>query len=117
MHLNFPTAELLPAPSCAKPGIVRRFLAWAQSADEEARAQGASTLARAYLYSDLDPSVRAEAAVAMSALTTDPSVLVRRTLGEALCRARRRAADGDPRPGGGRTGSGCRRASIFTGLD
>ena len=87
MHLNLPTAELLPAPSCAKPDIVRRFLAWAQSADEEARAQGASTLARAYLYSDLDPSVRAEAAVAMSALTADPSVLVRRTLGEALCRA------------------------------
>ena len=87
MHLNLPTAELLPAPFYAKPDIVRRFLAWAQSADEEARAQGASTLARAYLYSDLGPSVRAEAAVAMSALTADPSVLVRRTLGEALCRA------------------------------
>ncbi len=87
MHLNLPTAELLPAPSCAKPDIVRRFLAWAQSANEEARAQAASALARAYLYSDLGASVRAEAAVAMSALTDDPSVLVRRALGEALCRA------------------------------
>ena len=87
MHFNLPTAELLPAPSCAKPDIVRQFLAWAQSAGEEGRAQGASALARAYLYSDLDPPVRAEAAVAMSALSADPSVLVRRTLGEALCRA------------------------------
>jgi uncharacterized protein (DUF2336 family) len=66
---------------------VRRFLAWAQSADVDARADGASALARAYLYSDLTASVRAEAAVAMTALTDDPSVLVRQALAEALCRA------------------------------
>jgi uncharacterized protein (DUF2336 family) len=87
MRLNLPMTELLPAPSCAKPDIVRRFLAWAQSADAGARAEGASALARAYLYSDLTASVRAEAAVAMTALTDDPSVLVRRSLAEALCRA------------------------------
>jgi uncharacterized protein (DUF2336 family) len=87
MHANLPTTELLPAPSCAKPDIVRRFLAWAQSADADARAEGGSALARAYLYSDLNPSLRAEAALAMTALTDDPSLLVRRTLAEALCRA------------------------------
>jgi hypothetical protein len=49
MHANLPTTELLPAPFCAKPDIVRRFLAWVQTADADARAQGASALARAYL--------------------------------------------------------------------
>jgi uncharacterized protein (DUF2336 family) len=63
-------------------------LAWAQSADTDARAEGASALARAYLYSDLTASVRGEAALAMTALLDDPSVLVRRALAEALCRAR-----------------------------
>jgi uncharacterized protein (DUF2336 family) len=88
VHANLPTTELLPAPSCAKPDIVRRFLTWAQSADAEARAEAASALARAYLFSDLTGPLRAEAALAMTALTDDPTVLVRRTLAEALCRAR-----------------------------
>jgi uncharacterized protein (DUF2336 family) len=87
MHAKLPTTELLPAPSCAKPDIVRRFLAWVQSASEDARAQGASALARAYLYSDLPASLRAEAVLAMTALTDDPSVCVRQSLSEALCRA------------------------------
>ena len=102
MNANQPMTALLPAPSCAqpscakpdfakpdcaKPDIVRRFLAWAQSADAEARADGASALARAYLYSELTAPVRAEAALAMAALLDDPSVLVRRALAEALCRA------------------------------
>ena len=87
MTANLPTTELLPAPSCSKPDIVRRFLAWAQSADEEARAHGASALARAYLYSDLTAPVRAEAALAMTALLDDPSALVRRALAAALCTA------------------------------
>jgi uncharacterized protein (DUF2336 family) len=88
MHANLPTTELLPAPFCAKPDIVRRFLSWAQTADPDARAQGASALARAYLYSDLPASVRAEAVLAMTGLLDDPSVCVRRALAEALCRAR-----------------------------
>jgi uncharacterized protein (DUF2336 family) len=102
MNANQPMTALLPAPSCAqpscakpdfakpdcaKPDIVRRFLAWAQSADAQARADGASALARAYLYSELTAPVRAEAALAMTALLDDPSVLVRRALAEALCRA------------------------------
>ena len=86
MGLNLPTTEILPARPHAKPDIVRRFLAWAQSADADARAEGASALARAYLYSDLPTDARAEAGVAMTALTDDPSLLVRRALAEALCR-------------------------------
>jgi uncharacterized protein (DUF2336 family) len=87
MHANLPTTELLPARFCAKPDIVRRFLAWVQTADADARAQGASALARAYLYCDLPASVRAEAVLAMTVLLDDPSVCVRRSLAEALCRA------------------------------
>ncbi|MGB7974596.1 MAG: DUF2336 domain-containing protein [Roseiarcus sp.] len=87
MHANLPTTEFQPAPSCAKPDIVRRFLAWVQTADEDARAQGASALARAYLYSDLPAPVRAEAVLAMTALLDDSSVGVRRALAEGLCRA------------------------------
>jgi uncharacterized protein (DUF2336 family) len=85
---NLPTTEFLPLPSFAKPDIVRRFLAWAQSADADARAEAASALARAYLFSDLTAPMRAEAALAMTALLDDSSVLVRRALAEALCRAR-----------------------------
>jgi uncharacterized protein (DUF2336 family) len=85
---HLPTTEFLPPPSCAKPDIVRRFLAWAQCADADARAEGASVLARAYLFSDLTARIRAEATLAMTALLDDPSILVRRALAEALCRAR-----------------------------
>jgi uncharacterized protein (DUF2336 family) len=88
MHANRPTALLLPAPSFAKPDIVRRFLAFAQSAGAEPRAEAASALARAYLYSDLAaPAVRAEAALAMTALLDDPSPLVRRALADVLAGA------------------------------
>jgi uncharacterized protein (DUF2336 family) len=85
MNADRPMTELLPPPSFAKPDIVRRFLAWAQSADADARAEGASALARAYLHSDLAGPLRAEAMLAMTALLDDPSVLVRRALAEALC--------------------------------
>ena len=85
MNANRPMTELLPPPSFAKPDIVRRFLAWAQSADAEARAEAASALARAYLHSELTAPVRAEAVLAMTALLDDPSVLVRQALAEALC--------------------------------
>ena len=91
MNANQPMIEL-PAPSFAEPDfaqpdIVRRFLAWAQCADVETRAQGASALARAYLYCDLPATARGEAVLAMTALADDPSVLVRRALAEALCSA------------------------------
>ncbi len=67
--------------------IVRQFLAWAQRADAEGRAEAASALARAYLYSDLAPEVRAEAALGLTGVLDDPSALVRRALAEALASA------------------------------
>ena len=88
MHASRPTAILLPAPSFAKPDIVRRFLAFAQCAGPEKRAEGASALARAYLQSGLTAALRAEAELAMMALLDDPSPLVRRALALALADAR-----------------------------
>ncbi|HEY1453717.1 MAG TPA: DUF2336 domain-containing protein, partial [Roseiarcus sp.] len=84
MHANRPTALLLPAPSFAKPDIVRRFLAFAQCAGPEKRAEAASALARAYLHSDLGAPMRAEAELAMTSLIDDPSPMVRRALANAL---------------------------------
>jgi len=52
-------AERPLALDAGEPGIVRRFLAWAQRADAESRADAVSALARAYLYSDLTPETRA----------------------------------------------------------
>jgi uncharacterized protein (DUF2336 family) len=77
-------AILLPEPSFAKLDIVRRFLAFAQCAGPEKRAEAASALARAYLHSDLAQVMRAEAVLAMTALLDDPSALVRRALADAL---------------------------------
>lgn len=88
MHANRPMTELLPPSSFAKPDIVRRFLAWAQSADAEARAEATSALARAYLYADMAASTRAEAVAAMTAMAGDTSVFVRKALAEALCYSR-----------------------------
>ena len=84
LNANRAAVVFLPAPYFAKPDIVRRFLAWTQRASEEERAEAASALARAYLYSDLTPSLRDEAALAMTAQLDDPSGLVRRALAEAL---------------------------------
>lgn len=75
------------ALDAGEPSIVRRFLAWTQRADPEGRAEAASALARAYLYSDLSPQARAEAALGLTAVLDDPSALVRRALAEALASA------------------------------
>jgi uncharacterized protein (DUF2336 family) len=80
-------ANPLPQPVIEDPGIVRRFLAWAPRACPEERARAISALARAYLYSNLAPSVRAEAAVALTATLDDTSAVVRRALAEALASA------------------------------
>jgi uncharacterized protein (DUF2336 family) len=80
-------AERPPALDVGEPSIVRRFLAWAQRADAEGRAEAVSALARAYLYSDLAPEARAEAALGLTAALDDPSALVRRALAEALASA------------------------------
>jgi len=68
--------------------IVGEFLKWAQSASAAQRAEGASALARAYLYSKLDPVSRHEAGIALTALTDDLSPRVRRALADALASAR-----------------------------
>lgn len=75
------------APTSYDSSIVRRFLVWAQHADAEGRAEAASALARAYLYSDLSPALRREAGVGLTTLLDDHSTLVRRSLAEALASA------------------------------
>ena len=100
MNSNGPATASLPA-SFGRPDIVRRFLAWAQRADAEERAQAASALARAYLYSDLTPSIRTEAALAMTTLLDDPSPLVRRALAEALAQRERSTTPFGPGAGRG----------------
>ncbi len=67
--------------------IVRKFLAWARTASAGARAEGASALARAYLYSNLDDADQREAGVALTALLDDGSPVVRRALAEAFASA------------------------------
>ncbi len=67
--------------------IVGEFLKWAQSASAARRTEGASALARAYLYSNLDPSGRRDAALALTALADDLSPRVRRALADALASA------------------------------
>ena len=67
--------------------IVRRFLAWARTASAEDRAEGASALARAWLYSNLPEVDQNEAEVALTSLLEDPSPVVRRALAEAFASA------------------------------
>ena len=67
--------------------IVRRFLSWAQRADADGRAEAASALARAYLYSDISAALRREAEIGLASLLDDHSALVRRALAEALAGA------------------------------
>jgi uncharacterized protein (DUF2336 family) len=67
--------------------IVRRFLAWSQTAPAGERADAASALARAYLYSDLAEADRREAETALTTLLDDPSPIVRRALAEAFASA------------------------------
>jgi uncharacterized protein (DUF2336 family) len=67
--------------------IIRRFLQWAKTATPGQRAEGASALARAFLYADLGPAERDDAESALTALLDDPSPLVRRALAEAFAGA------------------------------
>ena len=87
--MNLVVCDFEPAafPPSDQPNIVRRFLSWAQRADAGGRAEAASALARAYLYSDLGAALRREAAIGMTSLLDDHSALVRRALAEALAGA------------------------------
>jgi uncharacterized protein (DUF2336 family) len=64
--------------------IVRVFLQWLRTASAGERADGATALARAYLFSPLSLDDRAAGEGAMLMLLDDPSPLVRRALAEAL---------------------------------
>jgi uncharacterized protein (DUF2336 family) len=64
--------------------IVRQFLQWVRTAPAGERAEATSSLARAYLYSDLSPDDLGAAEGAMLMLLDDPSPLVRRALADAL---------------------------------
>ena len=67
--------------------IVRKFLSWVQTASAGSRAEGASILARVYLYSDLSEQDFDDAEVALTSLLDDPSPLVRRAMAEAFASA------------------------------
>jgi uncharacterized protein (DUF2336 family) len=67
--------------------IVRRFSEWALTAAPSQRADGASALARAYLYADLDPAQRAEAEMVLTRLLDDPSPRVRQAMAESFASA------------------------------
>jgi uncharacterized protein (DUF2336 family) len=69
------------------PSIVRRLLRAAQAADAGERADAASALGRAFRYGDLSDELRREAAIGLTALLDDPSILARRALAEALASA------------------------------
>jgi uncharacterized protein (DUF2336 family) len=64
--------------------IVREFLQWLRTASAGERADGATALARAYLFSPLSLDDRAAAEGAMLMLLDDPSPLVRRALAEVF---------------------------------
>ncbi|MDQ0472758.1 DUF2336 domain-containing protein [Labrys wisconsinensis] len=68
--------------------FVRHFLQWIESAPAGERAEATSALARAFLYSPLDPADRAAAEAAMTVLLDDPSPLVREALAIALAASR-----------------------------
>ena len=67
--------------------IVEKFLSWSLEATPTQRADGASALARAYLYAPLDPSARGDAERALTQLLDDHSPLVRRAIAEAFASA------------------------------
>ncbi|MFN8829103.1 MAG: DUF2336 domain-containing protein [Labrys sp. (in: a-proteobacteria)] len=64
--------------------IVQQFLRWMRTAPAPERADATSALARAYLFSDLDPADRAAAEAAMTVLLDDPAPAVREALAHVL---------------------------------
>ncbi len=69
--------------------IVRQFLQWVRYAPPGERADATSTLARAYLHSELSADDLAAAEGAIIMLLDDPSPLVRRALSEAFASAQK----------------------------
>ena len=67
--------------------ILNQFQSWVRTAPPSRRADGASALARAYLYANLNASQRADAARVLTGFLDDPSPDVRRSLAEGLASA------------------------------
>jgi uncharacterized protein (DUF2336 family) len=67
--------------------IVRKFLHWSENASASARADGVGALARAFLYSDMEPEERGQAEQMLYAVLDDPSPLARRALAESFAGA------------------------------
>lgn len=67
--------------------ILNQFRTWAQTASPSSRADGASALARAYLYSDLDAAQRLDAVNVLTGFLDDAYPLVRRAIAEAFASA------------------------------
>lgn len=66
----------------------KEFLSWNKRASPSQRADAASAVAKAFLYSDVTPEVRAGFETAMTVLLDDPSPMVRSALAEALANSR-----------------------------
>ena len=67
--------------------IVRKFMQWAATASSVERAEGAGSLARAWLYAELSESDRDEAEVALTTLLDDPAPCVRKARAESFASA------------------------------
>jgi uncharacterized protein (DUF2336 family) len=64
--------------------LVKRFLAWVQTAPPQARAGATAALARGYFSTELSRAERADAVAAMTLALDDPEPCVRRALAEVL---------------------------------
>ncbi|WP_316859884.1 DUF2336 domain-containing protein [uncultured Cohaesibacter sp.] len=64
--------------------IVAKFLSWIETAPVARRAEATSALARAYLYSPLEPNEKQAAETALTILLDDPAPIVREALAHAL---------------------------------
>ncbi|MCP8940362.1 DUF2336 domain-containing protein [Alsobacter sp. SYSU M60028] len=64
--------------------LVRRFLAWVDTAPAEARASAIAALARAYIAGDMEPEERGEAEKALTLMLDDPEPAVRRAMAVTL---------------------------------
>ena len=67
--------------------IVEKFLSWSTEAAPTQRADGASALARAYLYAALEERARQDVERALTRLLDDRSPLVRRAIADAFASA------------------------------
>jgi uncharacterized protein (DUF2336 family) len=81
--------SITPGKAAApEQGNVGRFFAWAQTVDDDQRANAARTLASAYLYNNLPEALKRDLELCLTRIAEDPSPQVRRVLADALADAR-----------------------------